>query len=145
MKANLFGQRQSVDYSAYNSSYSNPYSYWNSYQRNPYSDRYLSKDYYPSFYPNPHNPYQNYNSPNYSNNFLTPTRTRGMPLGGYPMVSTNLYAPVSPHPQGYFPSISYGIPLGSRREFLVPSEGLEKILIAILILVALDLIFVRSR
>ncbi len=120
MRASLFGQREGLNYNS------------NSFYVNPYSDRYLSSNYYPVFYSDAnHYPHNNYHNTNYNNYYLVPY--------------SHPYPSVTPHPHSYFPISSYGYFHGNQKEFLLPSKGLEQILIAILILVALDLIFIRSR
>lgn len=152
MKASLFGQRQGSDYSAYTSSYIYPNSYWNSYQRNPYANP--SYGNYQGAFPNVNYPARTNYSPSniynpskvYNpNNIFNPNNSNyaanknNSPFVLYPC------SIVVPRHQGYLPVIYYGNPFVDQKEALLNSDGLEKILIAILILVALDLIFIRSR
>lgn len=130
MRASLFSQRQSIDYY-----------YPNSYYVNPYTDRYLNENYYPDIYHNANNyPHNNY----YNNHLPVPSQTWNNTLtGSYPAMYPS--PPVTFYPQRYFPGAPYGNPLGHSKGILIPSKGVEQILIAILILVALDLIFIRWR
>ncbi|AFM01173.1 MULTISPECIES: hypothetical protein [Desulfitobacterium] len=117
MNSTLFGSRESYEY---------PRNY---YPNPPYPYGYSGG--YPAYYsPHLHRPCP------YSN----PTLFHGqphLPSYPYPMIS-----PAQPPAFAYPNTLTYG--WGEPR-IIIPNRGLETILIAILILVALDLIFVRPR
>lgn len=131
MNSCLFGSRDSFEQSSY---YYTPYSY-------PYPNNAPAS-------------YFRVNTP-YSNGFYQyPTSQHPQLPCPYPYGNSNLSYSLSSVPSypntitSYPSTLPYAHNLSynwGKPEVIIPSQGLETILIAILILVALDLLFVRSR
>lgn len=128
MNSSLFGSRGSYDYSGnYYPSSSYPYGHSGAYAAypNPYPQHTYPQCTYS--YGNAHPSYERPSLPSYAYSYP-------MPAPAQP--------PVQPPTLVYPNTLTYG--WGEPR-IIIPDRGLETILIAILILVALDLLFVRPR
>lgn len=126
MNSSLFGARGSYDYSG-NCYLSSPYPYGHQGVYATYSNAYPQYTYPQYTYPygHAHPAYEHHSLPSYPYPLITPAQP-----------------PVQPPALVYPNTLTYG--WGEPR-IIIPDRGLETILIAILILVALDLLFVRPR
>lgn len=101
-----------------------------------------SYSYYPNNYPAPSNVAPSYLTPNlnpsYRTSYAYPQCTQYPNASLSPIYLQSPYTSQIQNPIQNFTSYSWGKP-----EILLPSKGLESVLIAILILVVLDMVFVR--
>ena len=139
MSSSLFGTRQNSapDFPGYrypsNYSENQIWSYQSRHQQSPYPfSQPLNQ---PLYQPLSHSPYQCF----YQSS-CRPLQQPSYPVFYQPIAQPDWQASNS-GPFGY-PIQPYG---WQRPEIIIPARGLESVLIAILLLVALDILFVRSR